>query len=444
MRSLITFNRTVRRLAALAVMSTVATSAWAQSTTAEAFSAGRTFAASGSTAAGAQANASTGSAMVPHYTTTAPESANYGGGKGNLWSAGAQKQVDCQGAKASSSYAQQECDAVNFLSKNPQQRQKYPVDKNADPLLSASKNIIANPGSIPGGSTQQCRVENVTTPGTFVEETCTQTNTYDTYKCDRTITTTCAGATATLVCPSGQSLSGGICTGSVTTTSNANLSYTCSGGASLSGTDCITITSTYANQTLYCIPPAVQVGNNCATTTTTGVSTGTRCPGGAWFNGSSCTRNGDTFYFCDSTLDGSPLIGWAIDNNMGNWICYYAAQNYSYCAAGYSLVNGSCVTTTTAPAQVSYSCPDGSTLSGSNCLSTSTTPATPVYSCLPGGVLNGTTCTYVVTVTSSAETQYSCGSGVLTAGPVQSGNPTYLCCTDSLANGCVTLEAQSQ
>ncbi len=186
MRSFIKSNRTALRLGAMIVMGAVGAPAWAQSSTSDAFSAGQAFATTGSATAGAQANASTGSAMVPNFTTTAPESANYGGGKGNLWAAGVQKQTGCQGYTAPNGYAQQECDAVNFLSQNTQQRPKFTISKN-DPLLQGSDGIIANPGPIPGASSQQCRVVSTTTPATTTEEHCTQAAGFAAPACTRTL-----------------------------------------------------------------------------------------------------------------------------------------------------------------------------------------------------------------------------------------------------------------
>lgn len=154
-------------------------------TPAEAFNAGKDFANSGKGAASNMVNGTIGRQQLPNYGTTAPESANFQGGKNLIGAVGTNKQVTCKTYRAPNAFQQQECDAVNFLSKTPTTRPKYTIDKKTDPLLTGSKSLINNPGSVPGASTQQCRVERVKTPATFLTETCTESQTLENIKCKR-------------------------------------------------------------------------------------------------------------------------------------------------------------------------------------------------------------------------------------------------------------------
>lgn len=196
----------VLSLAALAV---AASGAQAQITSqADAFSAGRAFAQPGSAGAGGAVNATTGAANLPNFTTNAPESGNYGGGKGAVGAAGTAKQADCLTSTATTALAQQECDAVNFLSKNPTTRPKFNIDKTNDPLITGSTSIIKNPGTTPGSGAQQCRVIDVTTPGTFKTERCTEAYTDETITCQKIATPTVTWKSVCAVSVTGSNVNG--------------------------------------------------------------------------------------------------------------------------------------------------------------------------------------------------------------------------------------------
>jgi hypothetical protein len=163
------------------------------STPADAFNAGKTFAQSGSQAAAGMVNESTGSQNLPHYTNSAPESTHYGNGKGAVGAAGTSKLDQCQtGTYTRDAFAQQECDAVNFLAKNPSVRQQFVIDKQNDPILTGSKETIKHPSGETGNEEQQCRVVHETVPGTFKTEVCEQSRGMETVTCKRTLVPQCA------------------------------------------------------------------------------------------------------------------------------------------------------------------------------------------------------------------------------------------------------------
>lgn len=166
-------------------------SAQTMGTPAEAFQAGKDFANQGKGAAARQVNGSTGASALPYYGTTAPETANFQGGRQLIGAAGTGKQIECQTRQASSGFEQQECDAVNFMSKNPTSRPKFTIDKRTDPILTGSRTVIQQPSVIPGASTQQCRVERTRNPATYVSETCSETQTLENLSCKRVLQVVC-------------------------------------------------------------------------------------------------------------------------------------------------------------------------------------------------------------------------------------------------------------
>jgi hypothetical protein len=84
--------------------------------------------------------------------------------------------------------ANQECEAVNFLAKNPQIRPQFNIDKN-DPMFSTAKAIGNNAESIfesyglGTGSSTQCTTRTETTPAQYTTETCSSLKEVGTEQC---------------------------------------------------------------------------------------------------------------------------------------------------------------------------------------------------------------------------------------------------------------------
>ncbi len=187
----------MRQIGVGVVLGLLALAALAQTRTtpADAFNAGKDFATTGKTTAGNQVNPDTARSKLPHYGSTPAETTHYQGGRNLIGGIGTQKQNDCKTAKAATAFDQQECDAVNYLSRHATNRPRFTIDKATDPLLQGSKDVVRSTGPLPGTSTQQCRVEQVRTPGTFLTETCTESMTLQTVQCRRVLTMTCAPQT---------------------------------------------------------------------------------------------------------------------------------------------------------------------------------------------------------------------------------------------------------
>ncbi len=69
--------------------------------------------------------------------------------------------------------ANQECDAVNFLAKNPEDKVKFPVSPN-DPIVKGIGNTINN--ATGGNVSQQCTTKTTTTPDIYATEVCNEYN----------------------------------------------------------------------------------------------------------------------------------------------------------------------------------------------------------------------------------------------------------------------------
>ncbi|MDP2759777.1 MAG: hypothetical protein Q8O64_05140 [Sideroxyarcus sp.] len=116
--------------------------------------------------------------MVPGYGQSATQTQLFQGGQGQLSGPGVTKVTDCASqVPDADTYRRQECDAVNFVARNPAVRPPFSIDRANDPLIINANNIARNPtmtftGITAGTSTEQCRVVTDTQPATCATETC--------------------------------------------------------------------------------------------------------------------------------------------------------------------------------------------------------------------------------------------------------------------------------
>ena len=109
---------------------------------------------------------------MPHYTNNPPQSQNFG--STDLFGVGVSRINTCKTAThGPDQVANQECDAVNFLAKNPEQRTKFPVDPN-DPIISGIGDTINNANG--GSATEACGTKTTTTPDIYATEVCNEYN----------------------------------------------------------------------------------------------------------------------------------------------------------------------------------------------------------------------------------------------------------------------------
>ncbi len=180
---------------------TIPTIAYASAQT-DAFAVGQALAngAQASTAAGVTngAVANTVNSFNPtyyQYSTNAPQTNLYQGGNGDTISAGAGKITTCQtGALNPDPFLQQNCNAINFMAKNPSTRPQFSISP-TDPNIALSKAILANaptlaanslgyanPAAV-GTSFSGCTNTTVTTPATYTTEVCNDFNSIASQTC---------------------------------------------------------------------------------------------------------------------------------------------------------------------------------------------------------------------------------------------------------------------
>lgn len=172
-------------LTAFAMLAHTQTSIHSQT---DAFNMGKSFAQSGANSAAAAVNSNTASAYLPNFTTSAPQSTSFGNGKGDVGSAGSSKQLACRnGTQSMDAFAQQECDAVNYLSNHSAVRRKYNIKKD-DPLFSNSASIIDNAklDASSGGMTSCIDKTMTIAPAVHSKEFCEQMLTPEDHVCDVT------------------------------------------------------------------------------------------------------------------------------------------------------------------------------------------------------------------------------------------------------------------
>ncbi len=119
-------------------------------------------------------------AAVPGYGQATNQAGLFQGGMGQLSGPGVAKVMDCSSQTPDAdAFRRQECDAVNFVARNPSVRPAFSIDRATDPLITRNNAIAANPatqltGVNIGAATEQCRVVTQTTPAVFSTEICTE------------------------------------------------------------------------------------------------------------------------------------------------------------------------------------------------------------------------------------------------------------------------------
>ncbi|WP_303783178.1 hypothetical protein [Azovibrio restrictus] len=127
---------------------------------------------------------------IPRYGTSTPEANYFAGGKGETFGPGIGKMQSCATyTPGSDRVANQECEAVNFLARNPNVRPQFNIGQN-DPMMQKYRNLRDNAEQafaqfFPGGrgSSNQCVTRNETIPGQYSTETCVSMQEVGTQQC---------------------------------------------------------------------------------------------------------------------------------------------------------------------------------------------------------------------------------------------------------------------
>ena len=128
---------------------------------------------------------------IPAYGQSAAEATYFQGGRGDTAGPGVNKVSACSTATPDSDLIKrQECEAVNFLARNPDIRPQFTITGN-DSMILGAKNARADAEStfqslgIAGGtgSSTQCQTRTETTPAQFTTETCASPREIGTEQC---------------------------------------------------------------------------------------------------------------------------------------------------------------------------------------------------------------------------------------------------------------------
>lgn len=160
-----------------------------------------------------------GKQWLPGYSETAKEEMYYQGGMGNINQDGYTKYERCSNPNTVLTADEKvECEAINFVNKNPRERKLYEVDPKTDPVINSS-NEIKEGATTAFNNNQTCFQKTVKTNAVYEEQVCTQGTAMSEQQCLSQIVND--------VCPA--SIDGNTCNGetgieraALTTTGNDN------------------------------------------------------------------------------------------------------------------------------------------------------------------------------------------------------------------------------
>ncbi|PZP49716.1 MAG: hypothetical protein DI596_15555, partial [Azospira oryzae] len=158
----------------------LAAPAFAQSASQSAFEQGKALGSSNIQGTFNSINSGSAADKIPAYGTNPAETQYYQGGQGDLSGPGVTKMQSCATAAPDPDpIRRQECEAVNFLARNPQIRPQFNIDRK-DPMFAKARDIGRNAENIfqslgingGTGASTQCTTKTETTPAQYTTETC--------------------------------------------------------------------------------------------------------------------------------------------------------------------------------------------------------------------------------------------------------------------------------
>lgn len=156
-----------------------------------AFQEGKTLGGGANTATFSGIGSGAAADKVPAYGSSPTEAQLYQGGQGQLTGPGIGKVQNCGGYTAgTNTIANQECEAINFLARNPQIRPQFNITQN-DPMVIGAKNARDNAESFfqsigldgGAGTSSQCTTKMEVTPPQYSVETCSSASEISMQQC---------------------------------------------------------------------------------------------------------------------------------------------------------------------------------------------------------------------------------------------------------------------
>lgn len=147
-------------------------------TQSSAFAEGQTLGSGSNAQAFGNISAAAAQGKVPGYGVAPVEAGYYGGGRGDTMAPGAAKVSTCGSSTPSADpIARQECEAVNFLARNPDIRPQFSISTNDAMVLKtkalrSSAEATFQSNGLYGGSSPSCTTTTNTTPAQYSTEIC--------------------------------------------------------------------------------------------------------------------------------------------------------------------------------------------------------------------------------------------------------------------------------
>lgn len=122
----------------------------------------------------------TAAATIPGFGASAAQSQHFQAGQGQLSGPGVVRVTECATLPPEvDAYRRQECEAVNFVARNPSLRPAFSIDRANDPLITRANTLARQPTLASTGvgvdrGAANCRVLTESTSATFTEETCSE------------------------------------------------------------------------------------------------------------------------------------------------------------------------------------------------------------------------------------------------------------------------------
>ena len=165
----------------------------------DAFTDGKSFGSTQSSAIKPTITPANASANVPGYAATSGESALFDNGNGVLTPAANSDVSHCNSTTSASdptAAANGHCEGVRMITANPNAKAGlFPIDKNTDPLVVQGNTIKSNPslytnGAFGGGAYSGCTTSNVSTGAVYQEEHCSEYLAVEERQCTETFNVT--------------------------------------------------------------------------------------------------------------------------------------------------------------------------------------------------------------------------------------------------------------
>lgn len=175
-------------LATACLLALAPTAAFGQTSSDDAFAAGKSAGATAAVSASGQIGPASTNTLPSYYTATPDTSNAFNGSLGSVTAMGAQRVAQCANLDATAdALTRQACSATSFIYQNAGTN-TYQFSKK-DPVIAASRQTVANAAPSAGSQAYQgCVTQTVTSPAKTTLEHCNEIQNSQNYSCSRILT----------------------------------------------------------------------------------------------------------------------------------------------------------------------------------------------------------------------------------------------------------------